>query len=75
MSCAECHRTQKQLKVIQSDYEFELRKLAEDNSTEKAIFEVNTQKELRKWQEKYAKEKTTHEEATKKWLAKVDELT
>lgn len=75
MSCTQCPQLTRQLKVMQADYEFELRKQAEDHSSDKAIYEVNMQKDLRKWQEKHAKEKAAHEESTKKWLAKVDEVT
>ena len=75
MSCSECPHLARKLKVMQADYEFELRKQAEDHSSDKAIYEVNLQKDVRKWQDKYSKEKSMHEEATKKWLAKVDEVT
>lgn len=57
MNCHECARLDKKTKVMLADYEFELRKLAEDKAEEKALFEVNLNKELRKWQEKYHKEK------------------
>lgn len=45
----------KKIKVMESDYEFELRKIKEDKAEEKALFEISLQKELRKWQDKYQK--------------------
>jgi hypothetical protein len=75
MNCADCARLDKKIKIMASDHEFELRKLAEDKAEEKAIFEINIQKELKKWQEKYYKEKAEHEEDSKKWLNKIDETT
>jgi hypothetical protein len=57
-----------------SDHEFELRKLAEDNSTQKALYEISMQKELRRYQDRYHKEKQDHEENARKWLAKIDSV-
>lgn len=50
MNCNECARLEKKLRVLQADFDFEFRKLSEDKSTEKALFEINAQKEVRKWQ-------------------------
>ena len=58
--------------MLQADFEFEFRKLSEDKSTEKALYEISTQKEMRKWMEKYSKEKKDHEEDNKKWIQKFD---
>lgn len=38
MSCPECIKLGKMVKVLESDHEFELRKLSEDKSTERALF-------------------------------------
>lgn len=75
MSCADCAKLEKKIRVMQSDFDFELRKLSEDKSTEKALFEINLQKDIRKWQEKYNKERLDHEENSKKWLQKIDSVT
>ena len=55
MSCEECRKKDKKIRVIQSDYDFELRKTIEDKAEEKALFEISIQKDIRKWQEKYQK--------------------
>ncbi len=60
MNCLECVKLEKKLRIQLSDHEFELRKLAEDKSTEKALYEINIQKEVRRWQERYHKEKQDH---------------
>lgn len=55
MSCLECAKLEKKIRVMQADFDFEIRKLSEDKSTEKALFEISVQKDIRKWQEKYTK--------------------
>lgn len=55
--CPSCHALEKQLKVQRADYEFQLKKIKEDQSTEKAMYEIHLQKQIRKWQEAYHKEK------------------
>lgn len=72
MSCSECVARDKKIKVMESDFEFELRKIAEDKAEEKALFEISLQKELKKWQDKYQKQKLDHEENNKKWLSTID---
>lgn len=46
--------------------------MAEDYSTEKALYEVAMQKEMRKMTEKYEKEREQHEQDNKKWIDKYD---
>lgn len=60
--CSQCLGLEKQLKVQQADYEFQIKKIKEDKSTEKAIYEVHLQKEVRKWQDAYQKEKGIREQ-------------
>jgi len=55
MSCEECRKKDKRIRVIQSDCDFELRKTIEDKAEEMALFEITTQKDLRRWQDKYHK--------------------
>lgn len=35
--CSSCHNLNKRLKVLQADYDFEIKKISEDKSTEKAL--------------------------------------
>ncbi len=41
MSCEECLKREKKMKIMLSDHEFELRKITEDKAEEKALFEIN----------------------------------
>jgi hypothetical protein len=40
--CPSCQVLHKKLKILQADYDFEIKKLNEDKSTEKALYELNT---------------------------------
>lgn len=75
MSCEECLKKDKKIKIIQSDYDFQLRKTIEDKAEQKALYEISVQKEIRKWQDKYQKQKLDHDQNSKKWLNKIDEQT
>lgn len=39
-SCNQCVEKEKKLKILIADYEFELKKIQEDKSTEKAMYEI-----------------------------------
>ena len=66
--CDKCIQLTKKLNILQADYDFEIKKMSEDKSTEKALFEISMQKELRKMTEKYQKEKQLHDDDNKKWI-------
>ena len=70
--CANCQRLQKQLNVQKADYEFEIKKVQEDKSTEKAMYEIHLQKELRRWQDSFHKEQSLREDEARNWLIKHD---
>lgn len=70
--CKGCQRLHKQLQVQKADYEFEIKKIKEDQSTEKAMYEIHLQKEVRRWQENYHKEQSLREDESRNWLLKYD---
>lgn len=53
--CTSCQNLNKKLRVLQADYDFEIKKISEDKSTEKALYELNTNREIKKLQEKCLK--------------------
>jgi|JI9StandDraft_2_1071091.scaffolds.fasta_scaffold1939602_1 hypothetical protein len=56
-SCEECKAKEKRLKIMQSDADFEIKKMTEDLAQEKVLLEMQYQKEHKKVMEKYFKEK------------------
>lgn len=42
--CLSCQNLNKKLRILQADYDFEIKKLNEDRSTEKALYELSTNK-------------------------------
>ena len=39
--CTSCQNIQKKLKILQADYDFEIKKLNEDKSSEKVLYELS----------------------------------
>lgn len=48
--CSSCKNLNQRLKILQADYDFEIKKISEDKSTEKAMLELNTNREIKKLQ-------------------------
>jgi len=44
MECSKCTELERKLRIMKSDYEFEIKKMQEDKSTEKAMYEIHLQK-------------------------------
>ncbi len=44
MSCEECMKADKKLKVMAADHSFQIKKLNEDKAEEKALFQIGVQK-------------------------------
>lgn len=70
--CAGCLRLSKQLQVQKADYQFEIKKIQEDKSTDKAMYELHLQKELRRWQDSFHREQSQREDEAHNWLLKYD---
>lgn len=47
-TCPHCQEKEKKMRVIQSDTEFELKKMTEDLAEEKVLLEMQFQKEYKK---------------------------
>ncbi len=73
-ACPHCQEKEKKMRVIQSDTEFELKKMTEDLAEEKVLLEMQFQKEYKKAMEKYNKEKKEREDENKKWMTKYDSM-
>lgn len=42
--CKQCEQYVKRMNILTSDFEFEIKKIQEDKSTEKALYEIHLQK-------------------------------
>ena len=71
-SCPNCQQREQECRVLQSDLEFEIKKVKEDLAQEKVTLELQYQKETKKVIDKYHKKRSMREEETRKWLNKYD---